>query len=150
VAIASKTNSTSTTSSAVSASYVLGTQQKAQTDVFDVAIQGVQKNSSKDYAFAYDENDVMLIVDVAVTNRTTKVQNLVPSSQLYIRTEDGLYITMHPSMYVRNQLPFGQVASGETVLGQVSFAIPKTLTRPLLYIDLGWDNHVPVVYDILR
>ena len=135
----------------VSAQYILSSSQEAQTDVFFVDIKKVTKNDKKDYAFKYDNTaETMLIVDLSIRNRTSVTQTLAPSAQLYIRTQDGLFVSMHPSMYITEPLQFEEVAPGNTMSGQVSFNIPKDMQRPLLYIDLGWGGHVPVVYDILH
>lgn len=134
-----------------SAQYILSSSQQAQTDVFSVDIKKVTKNDNKDYAFEYDNTaETMLIVDLSIRNRTSVTQTLAPSAQLYIRTQDGLFVSMHPSMYITEPLQFEEVAPGNTMSGQVSFNIPKDMQRPLLYIDLGWGGHVPVVYDILH
>jgi hypothetical protein len=150
-AVIGATNKKDTQKDAASMAYILGSSQTAMTDEYTVTINKVTKNDSKDYAFGYDnEKDTMLIVDVTIRNRTSLPQTLAPSVQFYLRTSDGLTFAMHPSMFVSNPLQFEQVASGTTASGQISFVIPKTITRPLLYVDLGWNNRVPVVYDILH
>lgn len=150
-AVAGTASKKSDAAAVPSANYVLGSSQSANTDVFAVSITKVNKNNAKDYAFGYDTTtDSMLIVDLTVTNLTNQPQTLAPSTQLYLRTSDGLYITMHPSMYITEQLQFGEIAPRTKATGQISFVVPNTVKRPLLYVDLGWDGHVPVVYDILH
>ena len=45
---------------------------------------------------------------------------------------------------------YGILTPGKTVTGQLSFAVPKILAHPLLYIDLGWGDTAPVVIDVMK
>lgn len=117
---------------------------------FTVAVKGVKEDSTPDPAFAFDAQETMLIATVTITNTSGKKQQLSAASQLYVRSQDGSYFAMHPSSRVQKELGSKEVAPGETVTGDVSFAIPKILTKPLLYVDLGWNDFVPVVFDVLH
>lgn len=129
---------------------VLTSHQIASSDAYTIAIGSVTENDKKDPAFTISESETMLIADITITNNSAHTQDLLPSTQLYVRSREGSTYGMHPSVYVTSPLQAEKVLPGQTIQGQVSFAVPKILDRPLLYIDLGWDNYVPVVYDILH
>lgn len=134
----------------MSQSKVLKSQETARSDAYTINVKNVTENDKFDPAFTIGTDETMLIADISITNNTNSPQDVIPSVQFYIRTSDGLYYQMHPSMYVSNPLQAGKLEPGKTITGQISFAIPKILARPYLYLDLGWDNYVPIVYDILH
>jgi hypothetical protein len=103
-----------------------------------------------DPAFTLLEDESLLTANVTIINNTNSIQELYPSTQFFIRTKDGLYYQMHPSMHIKDPLQSGNINPGQSISGKISFVVPKSLSRPLLYIDLGWENHTPIVYDILR
>lgn len=129
---------------------ILKSQEIAKTSAYTINILSVTENSKKDPAFTFADSDTMLIADVSITNNSSVTQDLIPSVQLYVRTSDGLYYQMHPSMYVTEPLQTTKLESGKTAKGQISFVIPKMLTHPYVYFDLGWENYTPAVYDILH
>ena len=89
-------------------------------------------------------------MNISITNLTQETQNLVPDTQLYVRTDQGDYSTLHASMFVTNPLPATALKPGYTESGQVSFNVSKQASRPLVYIDTGWNNYAPIVYDVLH
>lgn len=127
------------------------TSQQAGKNVAElVKISNVTELDKKDFAFPLDEGEVLLMMDVTITNRTALKQQLIPSSQFYVRDDDGGYYPLHASMYVTKAIPATDMKPGDTVTGQVSFAVPKSLAHPLLYVDTGWAKVVPIVYDVLH
>jgi hypothetical protein len=137
----------------VAASYAgvtLTSQQYAQTTAFAAHISNVYETAQEDHAFPLDPDQTMLILNLTVTNNTTTEQDLYPVNQLFVRDQEGGTYTPHASMFITQPLAAQTVKPGQTVTGQISFAIPKRLTRPLLYVDTRWDNQAPVVFDVLR
>lgn len=129
---------------------ILTSEHKAKSAVYEISIASASRNDTKDPAFTIPDDETMLIVALSITNNSNRLQDLYPSTQFYVRTRDGLTYGMHPSMYVTSPLQSTQLKPGETIKGEISFALPKSISHPLMYIDLGWNNYVPVVYDILR
>lgn len=130
--------------------YYATSNQIISNDVITTSIKNVTENNKKDMAFTIDPSETMLILDVRVTNKTTEIQHLLPSIQFYVRSNEGDYVSLHASMYVTNPIPAKDLKPGETVSGQVSFNVPKNLARPLLYVDTGWDDSAPVIFDVLH
>ena len=128
----------------------LTSQQTGTNSAQTVKISNVTENDKKDYAYSLDSTETMLIMDISVTNNTLQTQQLIPVNQLYVRTEEGDNAAMHASMYVTKPLDATELAPGKTATGQISFAVPKHIAHPLLYVDTGWDKSVPLVYDVLK
>jgi Zn-dependent metalloprotease len=134
----------------VSPQTVVNSSQIARTDAFDVSIKNVAEKDQKDPAFTFADNETLLYLTIKIKNNTSTSQQLLPSSQLYIRSKDGSFYTLHPSSFIPSTLVFQTLEPNQETEGQVSFVIPKILTSPLLYVDLGWNNYLPVVYDVLK
>lgn len=131
-------------------SKVLTSLQKGSTSSYDVTVSNVYETDRRDPAFTLASNETMLIFDINITNKTAQTQQFLPVNQLYVRSRDGYYATMHPSIYVTRPIPADTITPGKTISGQVSFNVPIHQAHPLLYVDLGWDNTVPIVFDVLR
>ena len=131
-------------------STVLTSKQTGSNIAQTVSISNVAENDKMDYAFTIDPSETMLILDISITNNTTQTQQLIPVNQLYVRSSEGDNSTLHASMYVKTPLQAQDLAPGKTAKGQVSFNVPKREARPLLYVDTGWNNHVPTVFDVLH
>jgi hypothetical protein len=131
-------------------SRVLTSLQKGTNSGEAVKISNVTENSKTDYAFTIDPNETMLILNISITNNTVATQQLIPVNQFYVRSNEGDYRALHASMYVTTPLAAAELAPGKTATGQLSFNVPKHIAHPLLYVDTGWDNSVPLVYDVLR
>lgn len=133
-----------------SPSYVLRSNDTATTDSSTISIKDVSEKSEVDRAFTISEEETFLIFNISITNNSPGEQDLYPVKQLYVRSKDGDYYPMHISSFIATPLEPATLKPGETASGQVSFAVPKTLANPLVYIDLGWNDIVPTVYDVLR
>ncbi len=118
--------------------------------VLSAKISNVTENDKKDNAFTIDPSETMLIMDIEIKNTTNQMQHLIPSTQLYVRSDEGDYAQLHASMYVVTPLSAKELAPGESVKGQISFNVPKRVATPLVYIDTGWDNYGPVIFDALH
>ena len=132
-----------------SAHYVTSTQV-GKNGALTATIKNVTENDTKDMAFTIDPSETMLILDVTITNNTPGTQHLLPSIQFYARSDEGDYAALHASMYAKNPIPAMDLKPGESASGEVSFNVPKRVARPLVYIDTGWDDSVPVIFDALH
>lgn len=132
------------------ANKILKSQEVAKTPAYTIQIISASENSQQDKAFGYEDSGTMLIASLAITNTTSVEQDILPSVQFYVRTTDGLYYQMHPSMFVTDPMQAGKIMPGAVIKGQISFVVPKSVTHPYLYLDLGWDGYTPAVYDILH
>ena len=115
-----------------------------------VQVTDVTTNSTADPAFSIPSDETMLIMKIKITNNTKSSQHLIPVNQFFVRSNEGDYNALHVSSYVSNPLNSQDLASGASAEGQLSFAIRKTMERPLLYVDTGWDSMTPLVVDVLR
>ena len=113
-------------------------------------MSNVKEDNSADRAFGILDYETRVVTTLTIKNKTATKQNFIPASQLYVRSADGAIYRMHPFSVLTNQIGFQEVASGATITGDAAFVIPKVLTNPLLYVDLGWDNYIPIVYDVLK
>lgn len=118
--------------------------------VVTAGVSNVTTNSTADLAFSIPADETMLIMRIKITNNTNSIQHLIPVSQFYVRSSEGDHSPLHVSSYVSEPLNSQDLAAGASAEGQISFAIRKTMERPLLYIDTGWDNATPLVIDVLH
>lgn len=124
--------------------------QTARNFALSAKVQNVTENTATDKAFPLPNDQTLLIMDIAITNKTKTKQQLIPVNQLFVRSSEGDYSPLHASMHVISPLAAQDVAPGKTVHGQLSFAIPKRVDTPLLYIDTGWGKSTPLVIDVLH
>lgn len=129
---------------------VLSSQQTAENKAFSVVVSNVTESDKFDPAFTLPDGYTMLLFDIKITNLSRGEQSLIPVNNLFVRSREGDTFPLHPSLEITKPLESGPVAAGATVDGQISFGVPKTLAHPLLYVDLGWDDYVPIVIDVLR
>lgn len=129
---------------------VLPTSQNAKTDAYDARVSNVTVTDKIDHAFTLAPTDTLLVLDITITNTSEETQQLTPALQFYVRDPMGGLYMPHVSSNVTAPLEFAKVGPHKTVMGQLSFAIPKTLAHPLLYLDLGWNDNAPTVIDVMR
>lgn len=126
------------------------TQLPATTPAYSARVSGVALNDQQDRAFPIDSSETMLIFTLEITNSSGREQDLYPVKQLFVRDEEGRYSEPHASMFVTNPFPAGKIQPGETVSGQLSFAVSKTAIHQYFYLDTGWNGQVPTVYDLSK
>lgn len=131
-------------------SHYFTSSQVAKNNALTAKIKNVTENDKKDMAFTIDPSETMLILTVTLTNNTTRTQHLLPSIQFYTRSNEGDYAALHASMYAQNPIAAKDLKPGESASGEVSFNVPKRVARPLVYIDTGWNDSAPVVFDALH
>jgi len=131
-------------------SRILTSNEHGLADGYEVTISNVTVNNDQDQAFPLNADETMLILDMSITNHTTSTQDFVPVTQLYVRSREGNYYQMHASMHVQNPIAATSIEPEQTLSGQVSFAVPKRLSNPLLYIDTGWNDSTPIVFNVLK
>lgn len=129
---------------------VFTSQLTATSPFYQISVSDVTENSKQDPAFTISSDETMLILTLHVKNASNTNQVFVPSQQLYVRSSDGDYAQLHASMYVSKPIQQTTLKPGQTVSGQVSFNVPKSQSRPLLYVDTGWGDYAPVVFDVLH
>ena len=130
--------------------HVTTSTEHAQTKSVAADISQISEIDKHDPAFTLADSEVLLVMRLRLTNRTTTEQYFIPTANLYVRTGQGDYRPLHPSVFVKNQIFSGTLKPGQTIEGQVSFSVPRTATNPLLYIDTGWNAEVPIVFSPLK
>ena len=128
----------------------LTSSQTGHTAAYDVSLTGVTEDATPDPAFTLETGYTFLIFDITVTNRSAGTLDFVPVNQLYVRDNQGDTFTMHPASKLTKPIAATKLEPGQSATGQVSFAIPKKLARPLLYVDPQWDDLAPIVFDVLH
>lgn len=129
---------------------ILTSLQTGQNSAIKVTIDNVTESDKTDYAFPISSDSTFLIMDISITNETEQIQKLIPVNQLYVRSNEGDYSPMHPSMYIKNPLATADLMPLQTVKGEISFEVPKRVASPLLYVDTTWNNYAPIVFDVLH
>lgn len=125
------------------------TANQAKTDLYDIKL-GELRTVETDQAFTPEVSQNIVIVPVELTNRGKSTYNFFPSIQTYIRDSEGSTYTMHPTIALKDPLPAGELTSGKTLKGELSYAIPKTLQRFRIYFDMGWGDMAPAVFEVNR
>jgi hypothetical protein len=121
----------------------------SRTDLYEIKLGAVQ-SIEKDPAFTPAPDQDIVIIPVTLTNHAKTNYQFLPALSTYIRDEEGGIYKMHPTVYLKNPLPAGDVAAGATVSGELSYAIPKTLKSFKFYVDAGWGDMAPAVFYIKR
>lgn len=116
---------------------VLTSQQVAQSGAYSISVSNVTASDKKDPAFGISDSETILFVTVSITNKSDRKQDLAPVTQFYARSRDGSNFPMHPSMYVTDPLPSAKLSPGETIKGEVTFAVPKKSIEPARIYRFG-------------
>jgi hypothetical protein len=87
----------------------LHSNQTAITPAFTATISNIHEDTRKDPGFPLNNNEVLLIMDIAITNNSSTTQTLVPMSQLYMRDNQGNLYKLQPSIYIDDSIPFAKV-----------------------------------------
>lgn len=122
--------------------------ERASNGTVEVTVKNVTTNSDADPAFGVSDDMTMLIMQMTIKNLSRQTQQLIPAHQLYVRSSEGDYQSLHASMHVTAPIPMKDLRPGESVSGEVSFAVPKRLDTPLVYVDTGWNASLPLVIDV--
>jgi hypothetical protein len=138
-------NATTVASNTVSTSL-----QTARNFAVAARASNIGTRTNADKAFPLEPGKTLLVMDLTITNKTDRAQHLIPVSQLYVRTTDGDYVTLYPSSILTKPLASQDLKPGQSVTGQLNFAIPSDIDRPLLYVDTLWDNSTPLLIDVLH
>jgi hypothetical protein len=124
--------------------------QTARNFAVTARASNIGTRTDADKAFPLEPGKTLLVMDLTITNKTSKTQHLIPVSQLYVRSTDGDYATLYPSSVLTKPLASQDLKPGQSATGQLNFAIPNETSRPMLYIDTLWDDSTPLVIDVLR
>ena len=133
-----------------SQSHVTVSTEQVQTKSLAAAISQISEIDKRDPAFTLADTEVLLVMRLELTNKTASEQYFIPTANLYVRTGQGDYRPLHPSMFIKDPIYSGTLKPGQTIVGQISFSVPRTATNPMLYIDTGWNAEVPVVFSPLK
>ncbi len=124
--------------------------QTAHNFAVTVRVSNVGTKTEQDVAFPLEPGKTLLVMDISISNKTSVTQQLIPVQQLYVRSESGEYATLYPSTKLSSPLLPTDLKPGGSATGQLSFAISDRATKPLLYIDTGWNRATPLVVDVLH
>ncbi|HEY6737067.1 MAG TPA: DUF4352 domain-containing protein [Candidatus Saccharimonadia bacterium] len=128
----------------------VGAYTEAVSDLYRMSVTSNVKTVTNDPAFTPEPSQNLVMFAISVTNTSKTVRPFLPSIQTYIRDDEGGTYPMHPSTSVTNPLPATDLAPGQTVSGQVSYAIPAGLKKFRFFVDPDWAGMTPVVFDLSR
>ena len=123
--------------------------QLASNGALQAQVRNVATELSDDL-FQVSDIQAVLIMDITIKNPTPRPQHSIQFNQLYVRSEEGPPGALHMPPHAPNPPPASELKPGQSVSGQLSFVIPRSAEKPLLYIDTGWDNSTPLVVDVLH
>ena len=124
--------------------------QTAQNFAATVSVRNVGEDTKVDHAFPISEDQKLLTMQITVKNNTDKPQQLFPVNHLYVRTEQGDFARLQASSYQKRPLQAQKLNPAQAATGEISFALSKQITKPLLYIDTGWDASTPIVISVTQ
>ena len=76
--------------------------QTARNFAVTARASNIGTRTDADKAFPLEPGKTLLVMDLTITNKTSKTQHLIPVSQLYVRSTDGDYI---PAAFSQNPSP---------------------------------------------
>jgi hypothetical protein len=129
---------------------VFGPKAQVVTDLYQMSLTGEVTTVATDAAFTPAPGDDIIIVPMIITNAGAQTRNFIPSTQIYLRDDEGMTYTMHPTLALTKPIPAAELKHGESAQGQVSFEVPKRISNFRLYIDSNWAGMAPVVFKISR
>jgi hypothetical protein len=146
-----KSTAPKTVTNNIKPAVVLKTSDVASTNEYEVSVTGTYESTSAIKGLSrLRPDEVFLVFSLTVKNKTAISQPFYVSNQIFARDpKTGLLFTFSPAE-TSNPFPSGMIEPGQTASGQLSFVMPKSLTRPLVYVDLGWDDVVPIVFSPLQ
>jgi len=124
--------------------------QLASNSAISAQVRNVTVVDTVDPMFARDPSMAMLVMELTVRNKTNETQHFIPVNHVFVRSEDGTYSALTMTSFAKKPISAAEIAPGEAVTGDVSFAIPKSAANPLMYVDTGWNRSVPLVVDVLH
>ena len=124
--------------------------QTAHNFAVSARVSNVGTKTEQDRAFPLEPGKTLLVLDIAITNKTDQHQQLIPVTQFYVRSSSGEYATLYPSTKLTHPLLPTDLAPEQSASGQLSFAISERTSTPLLYIDTTWSRATPLVIDVLH
>lgn len=129
---------------------IWGVSEVAETDLYKLSVTSKVATVSEDKAFTPPVGQNIIVLAISVTNKGDVTHPFLPSIHTYVRDDEGETYKMHPSTAIVNPLPASDLAPGQTVSGQVSYAIPASMHNFRLYIDPQWGDMAPVVFRLKR
>lgn len=128
--------------------FAQATGNRVGTSLYDMQVSDVQGNIPSDQAFAIGPTERIVMLTLTIANKSTMAQHFFPSRSTFVRDQEGDIFTMHPSMALTHPLQGSDIEAGQTVAGQITFALPKDINKPRLFVDPAWDNTAPAVFNL--
>lgn len=135
-------------SSSAQPARVLTTQAPIKTGSYTITISNSFQSPSPVSDAKAGAGNTFLGFTISITNTAGKDFPVNPSTQLFVRDRQGNTYS-YKALNFDNALRSDTLPNGQTLSGQVAFEIPRNLARPILYIDLGWDQIQPIAVSVL-
>lgn len=130
--------------------HVTTTLSDTKNSALSATVRNVSLKTDRDPAFTLADTEAIAIMDVTITNTSSKTQQLIPVNQFYVRTDEGDHAALHASMFATKPIAATDLAPNASATGQISFAVPKNAPNLYLYIDTRWDDTTPLVINVLK
>jgi hypothetical protein len=125
--------------------------QTVSTNLYSVSVRGVRFTQEADPAFRPPADQQVMIVALAVENKSDKPFAFAPSTMTFIRDDAGDQFVMAPSMLMNDPILGGEIGARQSRGGELSFRVPKdlaTATNLKFYFDPRWGEMQPLVFDL--
>lgn len=119
------------------------------TDLYDIKA-GAVRVVDNDPAFAVGSDEDIVILTLEIKNRSDQEFGFFPSVHTYLRDNEGRTYVMHPTVMMKNPLPATDMKPGQTIRGELSYAVPSRLKLFRLYVDPQWGDMAPAVFPLVR
>lgn len=121
-----------------------------RTDLYNIKVTSEMRTVAQDPAFAVAADEDIVIVSMEITNRSDQEFGFFPSVHTYLRDNEGRSYMMHPTVMMKSPLPATDMKPGQTVKGELSYAVPARLKTFRMYVDPQWGDMAPAVFKLHR
>lgn len=113
---------------------------------YSVKLNNAYVDTSLAQRFHLPSTQKVVIYDLSITNNNSNKLYITPALQLFLRDNEGDYYQLLADV-VKDPLKPGIIEKGQTSQGEVAFVVMNRKMPLWLYIDTGWENRGPVVFD---
>lgn len=125
----------------------LDANQVAHTSYYDVSLSNFYLDTQGMRGFKPSEDGQILVFDITIHNKSDQELDFLPSIQTYIRDNQGAFYLMKPTK-LNTPYESGKISPHSKKNGQLSFEIPKRGVPLMFYLDSGWYNYAPTVFNL--
>ena len=103
-------------------------------DYYDVRIDDITSNNGDPQSLTPHAGKEFLVVDLYVKNKSTRVTQIFPSTQTYIKDATGQVYGLGIAN-VDNTFLGGDLSPGDQMKGKIVYEVPKGIQHPQFYLE---------------